>query len=306
MALGCTAHPAQLAKFECLPCRRFACFACARKLKERIYQCTTCQSLLTAIEPGQESKLAAVARTAQPLVTRLLGVPQYLGKRSVLLVLAGLALIVTPIMWAAGLALGPVGIVALVIVRGLEASMYFHIVQSSANGLAELEAPDVSSVWDTILGPVFRYLAASGPFLFAVFWYLMDQPESFLVGLLRLLSSPSTIVGYPGPFVALLVALALWPLLQIIAALNQTVGPIFDPRVWIATLAEMKRDYVVAAVGFYAIFFLEVLGWIPMLFVVGHKVPIPIVTGLLVTFLGYWPMALRGRLLGMAAEPYLR
>jgi hypothetical protein len=308
----CSNHPANEARFECVPCRRYLCYVCAKRIQTRnttADQCPRCGALATPLGGmAGEGKIAAMQKAIsmhRPLVSRLGDVPAYLARPSVLLVLGGLALVEAPLRWAASHTFGLLSIIAFFLVLGLEAGVYFHIVERTAFGEEDLEAPELTHFLDFILLPVIRYAIAVAPLVAGIIWLTIRLAMSLQGGMADFARRPTMVLDHSGPLALILVGLALWPLLTIIAAMTKSVFQMLNPVVWIATLRQLGLDYVVGCIGFYTVLGIEVFLWTPLLFAFQMKVQIWGVTSVLVLFLGYIPMALRARVLGAIAEPHV-
>lgn len=202
----------------------------------------------------------------------------------------GLAVIVAALNF---IAFGLLAVVALAIALGLELSVFFQVIRSSAQNDKELSAPDFLSIYDSIIKPIALIIAASLPMLGAFYWAAAE----FLAG------------GYPnqgwagGPLALFAVGLLLYPLLVTIAAIDQSVARVLNPVVWVHSLMSLGTSYIVAAAGFYLFWFIEIfLGativaklWSTGVFGTG-------ILALLVLFV---PRTIRYRLLGALCEPHL-
>jgi len=212
-----------------------------------------------------------------------------------------------PISWPLGmkgeegrpLRLAAAGLL-LVIVAGLEASMYFHIVATTAAGQERLETPDFESLGDSLAGPLIRYIFTLVPMIAAFGWYGSKAAGAWYVGFITFVIDPSDILHYAGPAALLIAAVALWPLMTMIAAIGRSIIATYNPVIWVNTLRTFGIDYVIGVLLFYAILVAEVM----VMPSIARSLTIPFVGLLIVTFVGYIPMALRARLLGAICQPY--
>jgi hypothetical protein len=297
-----------VARFECLQCKRYACDSCARRIGEHnpVWECPGCRGMLTALKDGAESRVAreAAPRVRQSVLARMPECLSYLKSRSVLLVLTGLAVVCTLLYWGAAHTMGIWVIVGFVLAFGLEASVYFQIVEHTAHGVLELEVPEFQNAWSDIVGPAFRCIAAGMPMVAAVLWFA-SQLGDVWTGVPIVLARPGLIFGSPGPALLLVVGILMWPMLTLAGAMSRSVAAMYDPRSWVRTLRVMGREYWAGVLAFYGVLAVDVFTVLPLRYWLMEHVQIPVVTGLLATFAGYFPMALRARLLGAAAEPFV-
>lgn len=225
--------------------------------------------------------------------------------RPVLVLLFGLAVLVTVVSWMLSFGAGVliIGLVAAIGLAGLEVATYFHMVSSTASGKEDIDAPEWSDLLDDIIAPVLRYVAALLPIAAGILWFGYSHSswtEAFEIAGRK----PLTILNHTGPAVLIIAGLILLPLLTIIAAMSQSAAAVLDPRNWWQSLRIMGTTYAAGAAAFYAVGAIEVFVWIPLLGKLSAAYPIPLVTALATTFLAYLPMALRARLLGGLAEPF--
>lgn len=231
-----------------------------------------------------------------PIWQRLDDVVSYVFTPSVLLVLFGTAVMVYALQWIPAIG----GILA----GAVEASIFFHIVQTTAFGERDLEPPSVDNVVDDLLMPLLRYLAAVLPIIVALVWAglavlgslaQVDQGES-----------PTTLFAdMTGPLLLLVAGLALLPLLLAIAAIGRSVIVMFNPAVWISSLRTLGWDYWVAAILFWGVLALEYFVMLPALYRIWVDVDVAFVVPVLTLFVATVPWALRARLIGALCEPYV-
>lgn len=247
------------------------------------------------IAARRAAKLPRDPRSFPPLHRRLGRVVPYLRQPSVLLVLLGLSVLT----WL----LGFVPLLGGVLVGGLNAAVYFRIVEATAHGEEMLDPPDFTDVWDDVLAPLVRYVATTLPMLVGLVWAGAN--------LLHATSSPLredgidlvATLGPPG--VLFLAGVVLWPLLTVVAALERSALAVLNPLAWIAALRTVGASYVVAAAAFYAVLALESFVVLPLLLSAAVHVPIPVVMGIALTFALNLFMAARARILGALCEPYV-
>jgi hypothetical protein len=312
MPASCSNHPTNEARFECVPCRRYLCYVCARRTElahTTVDQCPRCGALVTPIGGLKgEGKIAAIARAEavrKGLISRLGDVPLFLARPSVLLVLAGLALIEAPLRWSAQHAPGILSIVALVLVVGFEAVVYFHIVERSAFGEDDLEAPELDNFVEYIVLPFLRYVVALLPLAVGVIWFASVAARDLQSGVSAFEHNPRLVLEHHEPLIMIVVGLVLWPLLTMIAALTRSLVQMLNPLRWYETLKTLKLDYAIGCVGFYTVLGLEIFVWTPLRVAFLQKVNIWGVSTVIFLFLGYVPMALRGRILGTTLQEYV-
>jgi hypothetical protein len=295
VANPCANHPHAPARHLCQPCGSALCDSCVHYLRDgKTAECARCGSLVvpfTGLVPARQRFERSVGEP--PLIERLPGTVRWLGRRSVLFVLLAFAVF----GWVLQL-IPLLGFVFGWLIAGLSAALFFFIVEQTANGVDELDTPDFTDLWDATIGPLLRFLATMLP-LFVGLWLGGLSLLAVLFGLVAWSELPRDAA------VVLVAWIALWPLLIIVAALSRSFLAIYDPRVWWKTLAEMRGDYALAAVAFYAVFFFELLVARPLLFRLAVKVPVPFFVPVAVSYALLCLMAVRARILGEACKPYL-
>src|SRR5262249_10809245 len=153
----------------------------------------------------------------------------YVLSGRVLVVLAGVALLQL---------LGNFGMILSILAAGINAAVFFRIVETSAYGDDRLEPPDFVDPWESVLSPLLRFLATLAPLVLL----LVAAGVPFLEGLF---SGPRLWMGLGAWSVLILVWIALWPLLIIVAALTRSALAIYRPTLWVKILGEMRSDYVI-------------------------------------------------------------
>ncbi len=257
--------------------------------------CLRCGSMLVpfsgsaAAVRSPVSRVAERADAARPLLDRLPSTLGYVVSGRVLIVLAGVALLQL---------LGQFGIILSILAAGINAAVFFRIVETSAYGDDRLEPPDFVDPWESVLAPLLRYLATVVP-LVAI---LLGAGVPFFVALF---GGPALWTGLGAWLALILVWVALWPLLIIVAALTRSVTAIFRPAIWVKILGEMRADYAIAAAVFYGTFLIEIYVLVPiavrLALSTGSAILVAIVTGFAALVLEAW----RARVLGEACRPYL-
>ena len=321
MSLSCSNHPGADAELECGPCRKVLCAACVRRVRAHggfVNQCAACLALLRPLvvqghgqplpQPALMERHVAVVADPRPLVQRLPGAIAYVARPSVLMGLGGLALLCTPLYYLAARAMVSMAFWALLVMFiafGLESAIYFRIVETGAHGEPDLDPPDITSLWDDLLAPATRYIAATLPILFAIAWFGDQISGSYLVGFLVFVIKPTAIYDTTGPAALFTAGLLLWPLLTAIAAIGRSASAALNPGIWVKTFKIMKADYLIGMVAFYGVIAFDVFVWLRVRLFVAEKVQISYLTPLILAFLGYLPMALRGRVLGQMCQPYM-
>jgi hypothetical protein len=292
VSLTCTNHPGAAAPYECVPCKKYLCAACVKTIEARgkqIAMCLECGAMAVEVT-GDKSTAKNVGRAldkAEGLTDRIFAnCFRYLAEPSVLMSIVALAIV------SAFLSYG--GITALVAI-GLEAAFFFRIVESTADGAETFDPPDLEDVWDGIFAPFARYAAAALP-VFVALVIAEGQSASFV--------SAKTLFGTPAG-VLLLLALALWPLLTVIAALHRSARAVFNPATWVKMLGVLKGDYAIAAFFVYGVLALENFVLAPLGGKIITKLPIPFVGRVIALTMIYLAMALRGRILGELCRPHI-
>ncbi len=281
--LVCARHPGSPAELECRPCDELLCRACARVLRDgKTFQCQRCDGLLVPFSADPRARVHRRPGRERPLVDRLPLTWTYLGRRSVLLTLAGLAVVVS---------VGQlVGSGLQLVAAAVTAAVFFRIVETTAYGADDLEPPDFSDVWDDLVRPLGRMLATMVPLW--VVWTIFLSGGGW-----RFASAPALVV--------LALWFFLWPLLILVAAISRSVVDTFDPRVWARVLTVMRGDYLIGATVFYAVLLIDVFVFTPLAARLVMAMPIPFVVPLVATFVLLLPMAWLARILGEAARPHV-
>jgi hypothetical protein len=290
-ALPCANHPLAAADFECVPCGVVLCRACTRTLRDgKTVSCLACGALTLPFSGmGKTSRAPQRVEAQRPLLERLPGTVAYLGQPAVIFVMLGMAVF---------LYVATFSFILSLIAAGIQAAIVFRIVETTAYGDDRLDAPDFTDLWESVLSPLLRYLATLLPLFVALFaaglgWNFAALP-------------PRTLLELLGPWAILAVAwLVLWPLLIMVAAITRSALAVFDPRVWFRVLREMRGDYVLAAVAFYATMLIDVVVLRPLAFFVVVRLPIPIVMPVLFQLIELMLVAWRSRILGEACRPYV-
>ncbi len=303
MSTRCSNHLDNDALYECVPCRRYLCNVCIKRTQlpnTVVEQCPRCGGLAQKLGGLQQSRVAALVRQSQgygSLVSRLADTPAFLAKPAVLFLLFGLAVF----QWAIARA----GLPGAMLSLGVEAWVYFSIVEQTANGREDYEAPEFDHIVDDIFMPMFRYLVALLPLIIGVISFALDVSKNLRAGLGTFEAKPTIVVEHIRPLAIILAGLALWPLLTVIAAISKSVFEMLNPAVWVSTLRNMGSDYLIGVIGFYVVLGIELFVWEPLLVAAAWKVQVPFVTSVGVIFLSHLPMALRARMLGTMAAPYV-
>jgi len=292
-ALVCAHHPDVAAELECAPCGVVLCRACARPLRDgRTLACGRCGALVVPFRAamGPVSHAPQRAEADRPLLERLPGTLAYLKQPSVLFVLFGLALL----GWIASY-----NAILWLIYAGTQAAVFFRIVETTAFGDDRLETPDFTDVWDSVISPLLRYLATFVPLIVLVF--------SAGLGLSGLALPYRPLLSALGPLaVAALVWLALWPLLIMVAAITRSFLAIFNPVQWWNVLSDMRADYAIGALAFYATLLVDAFVFQPLAVRAILYIPIPILVSVVIHFASLILMAWRARILGETCRPYVQ
>ncbi|MDB4955719.1 MAG: hypothetical protein JWO36_3288 [Myxococcales bacterium] len=251
--------------------------------------------------PAALPEARIVPQPATPITSRLGVVIKYVTRADTLMVLGGLALVTTILRFlSTGPSLAPrSSFTVWVIVAGLEASMYFHIVETTASGQESLETPDFTSLGESLFAPLIRYIFTLVPMIAALVWYGKQAAGTWVYGLMVFVK-PTDIFHYMGPAALLVAGVLLWPLMTMIAAIGRTITATYNPVIWIKTLRTFGGDYLIGVLLFYGVLVAETLVIPP----IAEALTIPFVGVLIVQFLAYLPMALRARLLGEICRPY--
>jgi hypothetical protein len=299
----CSNHIDNAAVFECVPCRRYLCNVCVKIVKlpnATVEQCPRCGSLAQRLGALGQSRVADVVRQSQgqgPLISRLADTPAFLIKPTLLFVLLGLAVFQTIVSGG--------GLAGSMMSLGVQAWVYFSIVEQTAHGREDFEAPEFDHLVDSVFMPMFRYLVALLPIIIGVISFALEVFKDLRVGVGTFEAKPTIVLDHIRPMAIILAGLVAWPLLTVIAAISKSIPDMLSPKVWVATLREMGSDYIVGAIAFYILLAVELFVWQPLVWRAALSVHVPFVTSVGVLFLGHLPMALRARILGTMAAPYV-
>ncbi|HKA86388.1 MAG TPA: B-box zinc finger protein [Haliangiales bacterium] len=290
-ALTCKTHPRAAAEFECVPCGVVLCRACTRLLRDgKTVSCLRCGGLVLPFTGlGKTSTAPQRAEAARPLLERLPGTLAYLKQPAVIFVMLGLAIFVY---------VGSFSTILSLVAAGTLAAVVFRIVETSAYGDDRLEPPDFTDLWESVMSPLVRYLATVLPLIVALFAAGLGWAGTGMM--------PSDLLELLGPWaIVVVVWLLLWPLLIMVAAITRSTLAVYDPRVWFRVLRDMRGDYVLGALGFYAAFLLDVFVLRPLAIFVALRAPIPVLVPILFQFIELMLIAWRSRILGEACRPYV-
>lgn len=290
-ALACSTHPQAAAEFECVPCGVVMCRACTRLLRDgKTASCLRCGGLVLPFTGlGKTSTAPRRAEAARPLLERLPGTLAYLKQPAVIFVMLGLAVFIY---------VGSFSFILSLVAAGTEAAIVFRIVETTAFGDDRLEPPDFTDLWDSVLSPLLRYLATLLPLIVALFAAGLGWAGTGM--------APRTLLDLLGPWAAVVLAwLLLWPLLIMVAAITRSILAVYDPRVWFRVLNEMRGDYVLGALGFYATLLLDIFVLRPLAVFVAVRAPIPVLMPILFQLIELMLIAWRSRILGEACRPYV-
>ncbi len=309
--LACVNHFERPALFECKGCRNHVCEDCAKHTWVDggfVDLCPNCGHELSTVAAVAQRQAGEAGMPDPGPASYLARIPNFIEftiNRSVLFMVLGLALITAPLYWAITHSFSMVfAIMGILIIKSLEAMVYFRMVARTSFGETDISPPDAVHVFDEMFGPMVRYLVALSPIIVGLAWYGSERFNSIWFGLLLFEVSPSDILDYPGPTILVGGGVVLLPLPTIIAAISGSAVAVLNPLMWVNALRVFGMTYLVAAAVYYAVFAFEVLVWIPMLINLRADYSIPVVTTMLTLVLAYLAMALRARVLGGLGEPY--
>ena len=310
----CAAHPGLPSEFFCNSCRAHYCAECVTHLERgKVDQCVHCQAVVRpnndaytrATRPNDFYQAVAPAPGAAAFIHRLTDMLSYPLQQSVVLNLFALSIFTAALGWAVAYNIsGILGLLGALFILMLEATTYFHIVRRTAVCERELNPPDITDVFDDFVAPGIRYLAVSLPIIIAACWYGDIRFDSWLVGI-SVFADITVILDYPGPAILMVAGVVLLPLLTAIAAISESFSAMFNPVVWYQSLRLLGDTYLAAVVVFYAVLAFQLFVWIKILVAIQLNIEIPIVTTVAVQLLSYFPMALRGAVIGGMCAPYM-
>lgn len=312
-AISCVNHADRPAVFECASCRTHACGDCAKHVwtpKGFVDECPACHVPMQVIGKTVARMREAAERPDPGAAAYLRRIPEFLAfpsNRSVLLMVIGTTLLTAPLYWAVANNMAPyLVLLGVILIKSLEASLYFRFVTQTAWGVRDITPPDVTDISEDLIGPLFRYVVATLPILIAAGWYGEVEHGSILAGLLTLELHARAIFDQTGPGILFAVGLLLLPLLTVIAAVSRSAFAVLNPAIWVSSLQIVGSTYVVAVLAFYGVLAFEHLALMPVILKLKIAHSIPVLTTLLCLVLAYLSMALRARLLGGLCEPYFR
>ncbi len=291
---ACSEHPSRTAPYFCPRCKTHVCDDCATPTeagRRQVYQCKKCDALLSRAGSGESTG----ARHAPPIWERIPDIFTYVTRPSVWLVIVGMA-----VLWWV-LRYIPFG---GILMGGIEAAVFFRVLESTAFGAEDLDPPDFSSVWDDLMSPLLRYIAAVFPIIFAIIWGAAEFFNTLYA--LKAGGSPSELFdGMVGPVVLLFVGVALLPLLFAVAAIGRSVLSMFNPAIWIQSIRTMGVEYLVGSAFFYVALAVEVFVVFPLALQIYGVVDIVFVGPVISFSVAYFPMIVKARIIGAMCEPFM-
>lgn len=311
--LACRNHIDRPARFECRQCRAHVCDDCAKHTWVEggfVDLCPLCGTALTAIE-GVAAAEAERDSVPDPgpsaYVARIPEFLTFVVNRSVLFMVIGLTMITLPLYWAVGHNMSMfLGILGILIIRGLEATVYFRFVSQTSFGETDIHPPEAADLVDELFGPLFRYLVALSPIIVGVAWWGLERFDSVWFGLLLFDAAPRDVLSFTGPAVLVCGGVALLPLLTIIAAISGSAVAVLNPLMWVHALRVFGVTYLVAAGAFYGLMAVDYMVVVPLLGRFRAAFDVPVFTSGVILIVAYLSMALRARVLGGLGEPYFR
>ncbi len=309
-AASCVRHPEAPAAHYCSACNANRCTECAKRTWYQggfVNLCGTCGGLLQEIGALHKQTPVRVVPDAgaNAFVERLPDILLFPFQRNVLILLMGLAALVTPIEIASRTAVGVFGMVGAFIVAGLEVMTFFYFILQTAHGARVDALPSVDDVWEDLVDPVFLYLAATRPIIVGVLMWGETHYGTVWAGLAALAVDPTLMIDTSVSGLIIIAGVALLPLLTAIAALSRSFLSILNPVLWVESLRIMWATYPIAAACYYAVWSFEAFVWTDVRAGIYDGLDIPVLTTYIVHLLGYLPMALTGRIIGAMCEPYL-
>jgi len=263
-----------------------------------VAQCNACGALLEPFT-GTEVQRAAAVGVATPLWRRLDDIFAYVTRTSVLLSMAGLA-VATVLLGLVASFTPFLGLLVALFAFGLEAALFFRIIETSAYGRDDLEPPDVSTAGEAIFGPALWYVAAVLPAAVPTLLIGVQAFEMALAG-----AAPWQLFDdFALPALLWLGGFLMMPLLLAIAALGRSVSAIYNPLHWFDSLRQLKWDYAVGAGLFYALYLAELIAGV-LMGLVTSVIHIPIASAVATAFVVFAVRALRFRTLGLMCEPHM-
>ena len=307
--LACANHADRVAVFECRQCHKHVCEDCTdRKWSQKGFtdlcpKCAIPMLELTEAMRAIENAGSAPERGIRGFLVRIPDFLAFPATPAVLMICLGLAIITTPIYWAIGNNMSMfLALIGIVIVKSFELATYFRFVSQTAFG-EKPDTLDITDIWDDLIGPLVRYIAACLPIVAAVIWF-GDTIGSVTIGALVFMMDQTIIFEFPGPATLYLVGMLLLPLLTVIAAVSRSAFDVLNPAIWLQSLRILGATYAVGALAYYLVLAFEIVFWNSMLLELRLDNPVPFVTPVLVNALTYLSMALRARILGVLCEPY--
>lgn len=308
--LACVNHSDVVALFECRECRLHLCADCVhhrwtpRGFVDDCPRCKIPAQEIAGAAAGQRGGKGIPRRGPRAFIERIPDFLVFPVTKSPMMICLGLAIITTPILWAIENNMsGILALIGTILIAALELATYFRFVTETAYGKLEVTALDLTDLWDDLIGPLFRYIIACLPMIAAIFWFGHKNGGIF-IGLFAMAIDATVIFEDTGPAILYVCGLVLLPLLTVVAAISRSAVAVLNPVVWVQSLRVLGPTYLVAAAAFYLVLLFEVMFWRAMLLDLRMENPIPFLTPVLATALGYLAMALRARILGGLCEPY--
>lgn len=288
--------------FRCPECERAVCDDCTHHAWTStgfIDRCLACDVPLVKL--GKDR--TGLRRARLSYLQRATEAVTLLGNPSSLLLMAGLTLLVAPVVGVLQYVFDwGMAMLGRALVFALESTVYLAVIAQTASGESEVHPPDITHVEDDVVRPTLRYLAASLPIAIGILWFVTESTSS-----LRLLDvvggQPQALLDEPMPALLIVVGMFLLPLLTLVAATCYSISAVLNPVVWVRALQVVGSDYFLAMVLFHSVFAFEVFVWLPWLADLYWQLDIPVLVLVATTFLGYLPMFVRARLLGLLIEP---
>ncbi|MBI5478352.1 MAG: hypothetical protein HY906_05815, partial [Deltaproteobacteria bacterium] len=268
----CETHPAAVAAWRC-PRHGDLCPDCAAERRAGV------TSLVVCVHCGALAPPITVPRESLSFAARLPAALAYPLSRHGFLAMAGLGLV---------MAFMPrFTILGVIFSLGIYWSYMFALIEQSANGSAEIETPDFTSVWDDIFAPAVRGVAATGiiwvpAVLIAVFGISADAP-------LGVMWVPIVLVVLVGLFYA--------PMAIMVAATRNPFLRVVNPYFVTVCVGRLGADYAAAVGAIVALGAVQVP--VKLLGSVVDSLPIPILSTWLASTIGLYVPFVMARVLGL-------
>jgi hypothetical protein len=281
----CQRHPAAVAGWACQSCSAALCPDCVAtqtlSLRTELDSCVLC---------GGTTRQLKVHRSRVTLAQRLPQALLFPFGKSALMSLVAVSAVIGVLGWFFWNAIIFVKLFCFVLWMGTFWSTIFHIIRLTARGEDELSAPDFSELYNDVVVPAVRGVAATGV-VWIPAWYIYRH-SGWVFG-----TSAMPLLTDPVIWLLVVAGAAYAPMALVIAASGGGVLRILNPVYVFGYIARVGRDYAVVALAIAGLFGVRVL-----LGIAGHyvaKAPVPVVAPWVAELLSLYAPFAMARVLGL-------